>query len=176
MLVLGYKGVTVGSPEIQNLTPMQLHLEAEAIRGKEDRLGKMLGKHLGTVLDIPTLESIFFPRAPVPLLGESLEDAMAREEASSSPTSIYSPLILAVRPEMTEKLKGQVGDILQRNKERELGQEASGAPPTFSEDTMDMLQAVSRMADAAKAKQRAEAPRWDEASDRRDGIDGYEEV
>ena len=167
MVVLGTGGLTVTSPEVQNMHPIQLHLIAESVRASEGRFAKMLGKHLGSHLDLDTLESLFYP--PIPEREET-------DEPVETGTSVFSPLLLAIRPEMAEKLKEQTRAMIQGRDDKFRPDKLDPGSVGFDVDeaTFEMLQAVSRMADAQKTKETKAGPKWDEESDRRSGIDGHE--
>jgi hypothetical protein len=144
----------VTSPEVTQLDPLSLQVMAEAVRRKERRFSEMIGMHLGTLLKREVLKDVFVPDKPKNY--ESPED----EDKPQISDNFYMPLILAIRPEVREHLKGQAAALA----ELDMAKKMSETPPKevsvltdLDEAEREFLEAVSKVARTQAEKAKAEA-------------------
>lgn len=156
LYVLGNKtGLTLASPEIRSLTDVQLEMEVRAGKKREERLSRMLGEHLGSYLTVDTLDSIFGISRPSDSNGaQSTDPGNVGQALASIPKAISLPLVFSLRPEVLDSFKDRAKELIDQRDSILYSQGQAEDPDLFGvrKFDLDLLEAVSRMANVHKAK------------------------
>ena len=133
---------------LEHLTPIGLHAASVAVDRKEERLSKLLGFHLGTLLHKDLLADMFLSQTEEP----GVEDGEEKEAVpgSSKNTESYIPLALMLH-------NHQVPEILRRRAvEMSNAGEPSHEQPLPGVDVdlalLEQLQASARAADSQRKR------------------------
>lgn len=159
------------SDEFRKMAPIGLHTAAVAVKRQEERLSKLLGYHLGTLLHKDLLASMF--------LKDTGPDEEA-EEAEPTPGSsqaeeCYIPLMLGINPKVRDILRKRAIEMSSPSSGDSLQEAIPGVD--IDEALFEQLKASARAADARRKKlAQDEIEGRNTESDRIMGIRGHIKV
>lgn len=162
---------TLGIPlkTFVGMSEVEFYFYVLAASRREERLSEMLGKHLGTLLDAHTLQSLFFdtPSQTDPIHGVDESESKIQKP----PKGLFTPLALLVNPEITDHIKERAKSIIEIRTDKKTEVEVPGVDLDQAEFLK--LQAMARRVDKLRKKMKYQRPEDDPSKSWSIGIDEH---